>query len=349
MKDFRKHLIHKNSNIKKALVLLNDLSSDAILFVVDNQDKLIGAFTDGDVRRGLIAGCSTEEMVINIIQQNPKFITEKNLDIDKLISFRNDLYRIIPVLDHENKVVDVINFRETFSKLPLDGFIVAGGEGKRLLPLTSETPKPLLPVGEKPIIQYTIERLKYYGIREINIAINYLGEKIVKYFGDGSGMDLNIKYIKESKPLGTIGSLSKVKNLTNDYVLVINSDLLTNIDIEDFFIDFLKNDADMSVVSTAYEVRIPYGIFETKKNTITGLVEKPIYNYLSNAGIYILKREILEEIGDDVFFNATDLIEKMIKKKKKVISYKFPGYWLDIGNMIDYEKAQNDIDNIKLY
>ena len=349
MKDYKKHLINKNANIKKALLLLNELSSDAILFVVDNQNKLIGSFTDGDVRRGLISGCSIDELVINIIQKNSKFIYANDTDLSKLISFRKGLYRIIPVLDNENKVVDVINFKETYSKLPLDAFIMAGGKGTRLLPLTSKIPKPLLPVGNKPIIQYNIDRLSYYGIKKINISINYLGEKIIEYFGDGSAMNLEIKYIKENKPLGTIGSLSKVKNFSNDYVLVINSDLLTNIDIEDFFMDFLKNDADMSIVCTSYEVKIPYGVFELENNNIKGLVEKPTYNYFSNAGIYILKKDVLDEIEIDTLFDATDLIKKLINKNKKIISYKFPGYWLDIGKMIDYEKAQSDIENIKLY
>jgi len=349
MRDYKKHLISESENIKKALLLLNKLSSDAILFVVDKQNKLKGSFTDGDVRRGLISGCSIDDPVVKIIQKNPKFLKEKNTDLNKLISFRKNLYKIIPVLDDENKIIDVINFKKTYSKLPLDAFIMAGGKGKRLLPLTAKVPKPLLLIGNKPIIQYNLERLNYYGIKKINISINHMGEKIVEYLGNGSAMDIEIKYIYESKPLGTIGALSKVKNLSNDYVLVSNSDILTNLDIEDFFNDFLKNDADMSVVCTSYEVKIPYGIFELDNNNIIGLVEKPKYNYFSNAGIYILKKDVLSEIEEDIFFDATDLIEKLINKNKKVISYKFPGYWLDIGKTIDYEKAQNDIENIKLY
>ena len=226
---------------------------------------------------------------------------------------------------------------------------MAGGKGRRLLPLTSKIPKPLLPVGNKPIIEYNIDRLSYYGIKKINISINHMKEKIVEYFGDGSSMGLEINYLEEQKPMGTIGSLSTVKNFLNDYVLVMNSDLLTNIDLEDFFIDFLKNEADMSVVCTSYEVKIPYGIFELENINIKGIVEKPKYNYFSNAGIYIFKKEVLNEIEKNIPFNATDLIEKLIRKNKKIISYKFPGYWLDIGKMIDYEKAQSDIENIKLY
>ena len=349
MKDFKKHLISKKENIKEALLLLNELSSDAILFVVDIDNKLIGSFTDGDVRRGLISGVSINEPVIKIIQKDPRFIFEHETNLSKLISFRKNLYKIIPVVDNKKRIIDVINFGETFSKLPLDAFIMAGGKGRRLLPLTSKIPKPLLPVGNKPIIEYNIDRLSYYGIKKINISINHMKEKIVEYFGDGSSMGLEINYLEEQKPMGTIGSLSTVKNFLNDYVLVMNSDLLTNIDLEDFFIDFLKNEADMSVVCTSYEVKIPYGIFELENINIKGIVEKPKYNYFSNAGIYIFKKEVLNEIEKNIPFNATDLIEKLIRKNKKIISYKFPGYWLDIGKMIDYEKAQSDIENIKLY
>jgi len=150
MKNYKKHLISKKAKIKEALLLLNKLSSDAILFVVDEDNKLIGSFTDGDVRRGLISGVSINELVLNIIQKDPRFIFEHETNLNKLISFRKNLYKIIPVLDNKKRIIDIINFRETYSKLPLDAFIMAGGKGKRLLPLTSKIPKPLLELETSP-------------------------------------------------------------------------------------------------------------------------------------------------------------------------------------------------------
>lgn len=347
MKDFRKHLIKNNATIKEALILLDRLSVDAILFVVNEESKLIGSFTDGDVRRGLINGKSILDIVSDIIQKNPKFLLHNKIDLKKLIKYREDLYKVIPIVDENKIIVDIINFRETFSVLPIDACIMAGGMGKRLMPLTKNIPKPLVKVGDKPIIQYNLERLKYFGVKNINISVNYLGEKLINYFNNGSDLGLDINYAREEKPLGTMGAIKNVSNLSKDYVLIMNSDILTNLDFETFFMDFIDNDADMSVVSTNYQVKIPYGIFELKSNNIKGLIEKPTYNYHSNGGIYLIKKTVLKEIKKNNYFDATDLIEKLIKKKYKVITYHFPGYWLDIGKMEDYEKATRDYKNIK--
>ena len=349
MKNLNKHLIKNNATIKEALILLDKLSVDAILFVVNNENKLIGSFTDGDVRRGLINGNTIKDLVSQIIQKAPKFLINNKIDLKKLISYRKNLYKIIPIVDENMIICDIINFRETFSVLPIDVCIMAGGEGKRLMPLTKDIPKPLLEVGNKPIVQYNLERLKYFGVKHINISINYLGEKLINYFKNGDNLGLDIKYTNEDKPLGTMGAIKNVSNLSKDYILIMNSDILTNLDFEAFFIDFINNDADMSVVSTNYQVKIPYGIFDLNSNNIEGLIEKPTYNYHSNGGIYLIKKSVLNEIKKNNYFDATDLISKLIKKNYKVISYSFPGYWLDIGKMEDYERAKTDYKNIKFY
>lgn len=349
MKNFKKHLININSSIKEALFLLDKLSSDAILFVVNDDDKLIGSFTDGDVRRGLIKGNVITDSVSEIIQKNPKFLIENKIDLKKLISFREELYKIIPILNDKDIIVDILNFREMFSILPIDACIMAGGKGKRLMPLTKDIPKPLVKIGDKPIIQYNLERLRYFGLKSVNISVNYLGDKLINYFKNGNELGMSISYIKEDKPLGTMGAIKNVRNFSNDYILIMNSDILTNIDFEAFFINFVENDADMSIVSTNYQVKIPYGIFELESNKVNGLVEKPTYNYFSNAGIYLLKKSVLDEIEKNKYFDATDLILKLVKKNYNVISYQFPGYWLDIGKIDDYERAKTDYKNIKFY
>ena len=224
---------------------------------------------------------------------------------------------------------------------------MAGGRGQRLKPLTDLTPKPLLKVGDKSIMEHNLNRLTMFGIDDFWVSVKYLGEQIVDYFGDGNGKNINIKYVWENEPLGTIGALSKIKNFEHDYILVTNSDLLTNVDYELFFKDFLSQDADLAVLTIPYKVDIPYAVLETINGEIKSLKEKPTYTYYSNGGIYLMKKEMIEFIPQETFYNATDLMEEIIKRKLKVISYPLNGYWLDIGRHEDFEKAQIDINQIK--
>jgi dTDP-glucose pyrophosphorylase len=344
---FRKHLIFSGSLIRDALVQLDKLASDAILFVVDKENKLIGSLTDGDIRRGLIKGNTINDPIDIIIQSNPRFIRKGDSDIEKVIQFREKLFRIIPIIDNDNKVVNVINFREIKSYLPIDAVIMAGGKGQRLLPLTKYTPKPMLKVGEKPIIEHNLDRLALFGIDDFWISINYLGEQIETYLGNGSSKNVHISYVKENKPLGTIGAISQINNFKHEFVLITNSDLLTNLDYEHFFLEFLDQNADMAVVTIPYQVNIPYAVLETEEGKVLNFKEKPTYTYFSNGGIYLIKKSLFNNLPKEEFFNATDLIDILIKQGKKVYSYPLMGYWLDIGNPSDFERAQHDITKIK--
>lgn len=348
MRQYNEHLILKGSSIKKALELLNELAPDSILFVVDNEDKLIGSLTDGDVRRGLLNNFTLESIIDEIIQPNPRFIKKGENNIEKVISYRENMFRILPVVDDKMRVVNVINFRTIKSYLPIDAVIMAGGRGERLKPLTNLTPKPLLMIGDKPIMEHNIDRLASYGIDDFWVTVKYLGEQIINYFGDGKDKNIKIEYIRETTPLGTIGAVSNIKNFEHDYILVTNSDLLTTIDFEKFFLDFVKNQADLSVLTIPYHVSIPYAVLETKNGEIISLKEKPTYNYFSNGGVYLMKKDMLKYIPENTLFNSTDLIETLISKAYKVISYPFSGYWLDVGKHEDFEKAQVDINNLKV-
>ena len=345
---FKKHIIHSGSSIKEALTKLDILASDAILFVVKENNVLLGSLTDGDVRRGLIKGIHLEDSVDSIIQTNPKYIRKGERDIKKIIEYRKNNFKIIPVLaKNSDEIINIINFRLLKSYLPLDAIIMAGGKGSRLKPLTDNTPKPLLIVGDKPIIEHNIDRLTQYGIDDFWITLKYLGNQIKDYLKDGQTKNISIQYIEEHDPLGTIGAVSLIENLTHDYVLITNSDLLTNLDYEQFFIDFLDKDADLSVLTIPYKVKIPYAVMETSNGDIMDFKEKPTYTYYSNGGIYLMKKEMLKSIPKNTFYNATDFLESLIKTKHKVISFPLMGYWLDIGQHEDYEKAKNDIYNIQ--
>ena len=346
MRLYNEHLIASGSSVKKALHLLNVLSQDAILFVVDINQKLVGSLTDGDVRRGLLNNFNLGSKIDEIIQNNPRYIKKGDYDIQKIIEFREEGYKIIPVVDENHVVINIINFKYFNSYLPIDAVIMAGGKGQRLQPLTNSTPKPLLFVGDKPIMEHNINRLAMFGIDDFWIAVKYLGEQIESYFGNGQNKNINIEYIWEDEPLGTIGALSQIKNFKHDYILVSNSDLLTNIDYEKFFLEFLKQDADFAVLTIPYQVNIPYAVLESINGQILSFKEKPTYTYYSNGGVYLMKREIVRFIPEGTFFNATDLIEELIARKRKIFSFSFSGYWLDIGKHDDFEKAQRDINQI---
>lgn len=347
MRIYKDHLILTGSTVRQALILLNELAQDAILFVVDENEKLIGALTDGDVRRGLIKGFTIDSIVNDIIQNNPRYITKGENSLDKIIEYREGHFKIVPVLDENHRVVNIINFRKIRSYLPIDAVIMAGGRGQRLQPLTDTVPKPLLKVGDKAIMEHNLDRLALYGVDDFWVCVKYLGEQIVDHFGKGSDKNIEIEYTWEDEPLGTIGAVSKIKNFKHDYILVTNSDILTNIDYEQFFLEFIEEDADLAVLTIPYQVSIPYAVLETDKRHVKSFKEKPTYTYYSNGGIYLMKKKVLESIPSNTFFNATDLMESLIENNFKVISFPFSGYWLDVGKHEDFEKAHIDIHNIK--
>ena len=345
--NFRKHLINSNCTIKHALELLSSTGLDTILFAINDNKQLIGSITDGDIRRGLLKGFSIENPIAEIINSNPKFIRKENYSIDEIKNLINNNFKVIPVVDNNNVIINIINFRSILSYLPIDVVVMAGGLGSRLKPLTDKTPKPLLKIGDKTIIDYNVDRLRSFGVDDFWISVSYLADQIKKHFGNGKSRNVNIDYVSEDTPLGTIGAVSKINNFKHDYILVTNSDILTNLNYENFFEDFIEKDADMSVVTIPYDVEIPYAVLETKSNNILSFIEKPTYTYYSNGGIYLIKKSILKNIPKDKFFNSTDLMELLLEKKLNLISYPMHNYWLDIGKPNDYSKAQNDIKHIK--
>ena len=348
MVNYTQHLLKNTSSIKEALIKLDALAKDAILFIIDDLGKLQGSLTDGDVRRGLLNGVQINEIVTKILQTNPKFILKSNYDLQEIIDLRSENYKVFPVLDDHGIIINVVNFRLIKSYLPLDAIIMAGGEGTRLRPLTNDVPKPLLPVGDKTIMEHNVDRLTEFGIDDFWFSVNYLGEKIEDFFGSGKEKNLSINYVWEDTPLGTIGAISKIDNLKHEDVLVTNSDILTNLDYEQFYLDFKRSDADLSIASVPYNVNIPYAVLEKDEDgTIRGFKEKPTYTYYSNGGIYLMKKSVLSLIPKNSFYNATDLIEKLLSLNKKVVSFSLDGYWLDVGKHDDYKKAQIDINKIK--
>lgn len=348
-KRVEKHTICKNKGVREALVKLDQNAPSSILFVTDESNVLIGSLTDGDLRRGFIKGYDFNTDLADFIQPNPVYIYKDKYDLAVLAEYRSKRLKVIPIVNEQKEIFDILDFNLTTTLIPADAVLMAGGEGKRLRPLTENTPKPLLKVGEKPIIEYNIDRLIQCGIKTINLSINYLGDQLIEYFGDGTKKGISIQYIKEEKPLGTIGSILLVDEFHHDDIIVMNSDLLTNIDFADFYQLYKSSGADMAVAATSYHVDVPYAVLEVNdKNQVQSLKEKPRYTYYSNAGIYILKKSVLKMIPSDVFYDITDLMERILEMNLKLMTFPINGYWLDIGKHDDFKKAQEDIKHIKL-
>lgn len=345
----KKHIISQNISLIEALSRINAIGSGPlVLFVIDDNERMVGTLTDGDSRRALIAGASLNDKAEKIMHRNFNYMTVDNMsDVSEIKRQKALKMKLIPVLDEDRHIVDIIDLDRYKTRLPIDAVLMAGGKGERLRPLTEKTPKPLLTIGEKAIIDHNIDRLISYGINHINVTVNYLKEQIEEHYHEPRN-GIKIETIREPRFLGTIGSVKFVKRFFNDTVLLMNSDLFTNIDYEDFYLHFQQHEAEMSVAAVPYNVSIPYGILDLDGRIIKGLLEKPKYNYYANAGIYLIKRRALDEIPDGEFFNATDLVEKLISEGKNVIRYPLNGTWIDIGNPQEYQKAQDLVNHLNI-
>ena len=344
----KNHIINQSITLLEALTKINTLSPDPlVLFVVNDKNCMMGTLTDGDSRRALITGFSVNDKVEKVMHRNFNYMWVKDIEnVNEIKRQRDKKMKLVPLLDEEQRIVDIINLEKFKTRLPVDAVMMAGGKGERLRPLTEKTPKPLLPVGNKAIIDHNVDRLISYGVKHISVTVNYLKEQIEEHYREPRN-GVQIQTVREPKYLGTIGSIRFVPKFYNDTVLLMNSDVFTNIDYEDFYLHFRQHDAEMSVAAIPYNVSIPYGILDLDGRNIHGLLEKPRYTYYANAGIYLIKRSALDEIPDDTFFNATDLIEKLISEGKRVIRYPLNGTWIDIGNPQEYQKAKDLVKHIR--
>lgn len=347
MKSFGKHIIQKTAPIIEAIAKLDIISSENLtLFVCDQDEKMVGTLTDGDVRRGLLRGLDINTSVCEYMARDFSFVNSHGVDIQEVKKAKKRGVKLLPSLLNDGKINKVYDLDRLKSILPLECMIMAGGKGERLRPLTETTPKPMLKLGERPIIEHNIDRLIQYGIEKIYISIKYLGEQIKEYFGDGSSKGISIEYVEEDKFLGTGGALRLVNDYKSRHILVMNSDLFTDVDFEDLYLNTLNADAEIGISSIPYTVNIPYAIFERDDNRVLSFKEKPNNTHYANAGIYILKKELIERIPQNEFYNITDLIQNVLDNGGKVIQNPIFGYWIDIGKHEDYNKAKEIVKHL---
>ena len=326
-----------------------------IALVVDQSNQLVGTITDGDIRRALLNKFPLTRKIRYLLQNRslrhpqPSTAAVGTAHDQLLEMMKEKVIRHIPIVDEEGRVVELVLLSELIeeaSDLPVTAVVMAGGKGQRLFPLTRNTPKPMLLLNDRPLMEHTIAQLRKSGITRVNITTNYKSEVIMNHFVDGNKFGVEINYINEELPLGTAGSLG-LMDIPDQPVLIINGDILTQLDFRAMFDFHRAHQAAMTVGVRKIDMKIPYGVVETDDIVITEFVEKPQQTFLVNAGIYLLDPLVCRYIPRGRCFDMTELVELLIKTTHRVISFPIQEYWLDIGERDHYKKAKNDVKNGK--
>lgn len=322
----------------------------SIALVVDEASRLLNTLSDGDVRRGILAGVRLSDpasalLAIKARTPHPVPVTAPvGTPDDELLRMMQRLsVRQVPLVDASGAVKGIVILSDLLPQVArgLQAVIMAGGFGTRLRPLTESTPKPMLPVRGRPVLEHIIEQLRDTGIRQVSVTTHYQAEKISDHFGDGAAFGVHINYVREDVPLGTGGALGLLKR-PDEPLLVINGDILTRVDFRAMHMFHQENHADLTIGVRRYEVKVPYGVIDCDSVNVVGLREKPDLDFFVNAGIYLLEPEVLDYIPSNQHLNMTDLVLRLIETRKSVVGYPICEYWLDIGQHADYTKAQED-------
>lgn len=331
-------VIKEDTSFNEILLKINQ-NGLGIVVCVDENNRLIGILTDGDIRRAILAGINID---FDIINKNPiKSLNGKNFSDYKALITKYNL-KALPIVDSNGELEDVLS-NEIFTKKNTNRVVImAGGLGSRLGELTKNTPKPMLLVGGKPILETIVLNFKDQGFFNFTICVNYLSEQILNYFKDGSKFGVNIDYIIEDKRMGTAGSISKITDINEPFFLV-NGDILTSVNFNDFLESHLSSKAHITVCSTKFKYQLPFALVDTDSNRKIILIkEKPSYEFLINAGMYVIDPSIIDLIPNDTMIDITTVIERALERKLLVSCFLYDGYWLDIGRKEQFDKANFD-------
>lgn len=335
-----KHIIESSASLLDALSRLNDLSGGVMtLIAVDADERMAGTLTDGDIRRALLRGATLDTSVSEVMHRDFKSLHGNSPDVGRLREYRKGGITLVPQLDEAGRIVRLYDLTTIHTILPIRAILMAGGKGERLRPMTLTTPKPLLKIGGKAIIDYNIEALAAHGIENIAVTTNYLAEQLHEHFATPVA-GVKVECVREPEPLGTIGSAALVEKSGADVTLVMNSDLLTNISYEEMYLHHRTEQADITIASIPYTVSIPFAILRGDGNTIASLEEKPTFTYQANAGIYMINSRLLDNIAPGERIDAPDFVEKAIAEGCRVTSFPINGTWIDIGSPDDFRQAE---------
>ena len=349
MLNLQAYLIGLETTVHESMACI-DRNGKGIALVVDGERQLVGTVSDGDVRRAILRGVDLDLSVGTLLEQRevasrcrPLTALHGTSDAELLHLMNKHEIRQIPIVDISDRVVDMAFLSDLVREyeLPLTAVVMAGGSGSRLRPLTDKMPKPMLPLGDRPMLERTIERLRQTGIHRVSLTTHYRAEEISNHFGNGKEFGVAIDYVHEDQPLGTAGAIGLLGQV-EEPLLVINGDVLTNVDYRAMLNYHRKYQACLTVGVRQYDLQVPYGVMECNGHNILGVSEKPVMHFLVNAGVYLLEPDARQYIPVGRKSDMTDLIQSLIRERRTVVSFPIVEYWLDIGQHPDYNKAQSD-------
>ena len=332
------------ASIRETLEAITKNSHQAVI-VAEADGRLAGLVTDGDLRRAILRGVALDAPIPQAMNPRPTVAAATIDRGEALALMRARRMRHLPLVDDAGRVVDVLLLDELLEtgRIPNHAVLMAGGDGKRLRPLTGAIPKPLLRVGGKPILEVLMERLRAAGVWTFHITVRHKSEMIEEHFGDGSRHDVSIRYIREEEPLGTAGALTRLGETPREPFFLVNGDILTKCDFRGMLAFHERAGADVTVGTVRQEVDLQYGVVEVEGDRLTTLSEKPRLDLRINAGIYVIEPAVLARIPRDRVFDATDLIRLLLGRKEHVAAFPIRDYWLDVGRLDDFHKADRDV------
>lgn len=343
MEDWKSLVVGPTCSILNTLAVVDRVGIQFAL-VLDEQGHLLGTVTDGDVRRGLLKGISLEDPISRVMNPNP-IVAQPQADDQQILEVMKAVRRRhIPIVDEQRRVTGLRTLDELLQETAGPSWVVlmAGGIGSRLMPLTEDTPKPLLEVGERPILETILVGFREQGFRNFFISVHYRASMIEDYFGDGSKWDAEVRYLREDQQLGTAGALSLLPEPPDLPIIVMNGDLLTKVRYKQI-LEFHREQRAMATMAVRdYSFQVPFGVVTTEQERIIGIHEKPVRQFFVNAGIYVLEPAVLKLIPPNTRFDMPDLFHRLLEEGLRTVAFPVREYWRDIGRMDDFLMASGE-------
>jgi dTDP-glucose pyrophosphorylase len=346
MKTWKEVVVAPEATLKEGIERI-DKGGMQLAIVLDDEGRLAGLLSDGDVRRAILRGCDLSTPVHQVMNRKPTTAPSSATSEELLALMRRRVLRQLPVINEAGKVVGLATVDDLAGVVERPNWVVlmAGGLGTRLLPLTETVPKPMLPVSGKPILENILESFVEQGFRHFFLSVNYMAEAVRQHFGDGSRWGVDITYLYEDKRLGTAGALSLLPGRPEEPILVMNGDLLTRARFDSMLQFHLEHGAAATMAVREYDFQVPYGVVRLEGPRILGIDEKPVHRFFVNAGIYALSPAVLEHVPKDRFFDMPSLFDKVLAGGGIVSAFPVREYWLDVGRLEEFERAQHEWGN----
>ena len=345
MIDWQRTVIASDCSIRDALAVIDQMR---IGVVVDQDGRLVGTVTDGDVRRGLLRSVSLDEPVTAVVNAKPHVAQAAMTRAEIAATPEAQTYRFIPVVDDNGRVVGLHGFVTSVSPQERTNAVVlmAGGLGKRLRPLTDDTPKPMLQIGARPLLETILLHIAEQGFRRFYFSVNYRAEMVKDHFGNGERWNVSVRYLEETQQMGTAGALSLLPERPTEPFVVMNGDLLTKVDIEHLLDYHNEHKSVATMCVREYDIQVPFGVLTIDGNRILGIEEKPTHKFFVNAGIYVFSPEVLDLIEEDEYLDMPSLFQRMVDLDMKTVAFPIREYWMDIGRIDDFRRANSEFGEV---